>query len=163
MILPLRQRHRIMLLALTITLPAAFAVGIATRKEVPVSSTLRIPGRFGETRNQSTLWTRNDLWEKRAIRTRLVSDGDSSGQFAIELVPTNQITRPDLLVYWVPGARKFQESIPDDAFLLGSFEQTSPAPLPLPEAASKKSGILVLYSLADHEIEAVSRTFAVSK
>lgn len=162
MIRPLRQRHRIMVLALSVSLPAAFAIGIATRKEVPATSVgFLTPLR--ETRNQTTLWTRNDLWEKTAIQTRLLTVGGGSTQLEIELVPINQITRPDLLVYWVPGERKFEESMPDDAFLLGSFEQSIPTPLPLPEAASKQTGRLTLYSLADHEIEAVSRAFTVAK
>jgi hypothetical protein len=151
-----------MLLALTITLPAAFAVGIATRKEVPVS-TLRIRGLQQESRNQSTLWVRNDLWGKNEIQTRLLTLGSGSREFAVELVPTNQITRPDLLVYWVPGERKFGKLMPDNASLLGSFEQSRPTPLLLPDAASKQTGILVLYSLADQEIEAVSRSFAVAR
>ena len=162
MIRPLRQRHRIMVLSLTIAVPAAFAMGIATRKEVPVS-TLRISGPPGETRNQSTLWSRNDMWEKMAIRTQLLTVSGGSAQFAIDLVPTNPITRPDLLVYWVAGERKLQELVPDDAFLLGSFDPSTPTPLLLPEAASKQTGILVLYSLADHEIEAVSKSFTVAR
>jgi hypothetical protein len=148
-----------MLLSLTVAVPAAFAVGIVTRKEVPVS-TLRIPGPLGETRNQNALWTRNDLWEKMAIPTRLLTVGDRPGQFAIDLVPPNPITSPDLLVYWVQGEGKFQESVTDDAFLLGSFDQSTRTPLLLPEAASKQTGILVLYSLADHEIVANSKPFS---
>jgi hypothetical protein len=151
-----------MLLTLTIIVPAAFAVGIAARKEVPIS-TLRNSGPLGGTRNQSTVWTRNDLWEKTSMQTRLLTVGGGSGQFAIVLEPTNHITRPDLLVYWVLSGRKFKEPLPDDAFLLGSFEQSTPTPLPLPEPASKQTGILVLYSLADHKIEAVSRPFTVAR
>ncbi len=158
MIRPLRQRHRIMVFALTVSLPAAFAIGIATRKEVPATS-VSFLAPLRETRNQTTLWTRNDLWEKTAIRTRLLTVGGGSTQLEIELVPINQITRPDLLVYWIPGERKFE----DDAFLLGSFEQSTPAPLPLPETASNQTGRLALYSLADHELEAVSKSFAVGK
>jgi hypothetical protein len=151
-----------MVLALTVTLPAAFAVGIASRREVPISPE-RVLAPSRETRNQSVLWSRNDLWKKGVIRTRLLTVEPGSGQFAIELMPMDQIVRPDLLVYWVPGARKVQDSLPEDAFLLGGFEQSTPTPLALPEVATKQTGVLVLYSLADHEIEAVSSPFSVTK
>ena len=161
MIRSLRQRHRVMVIALAVTLPAAFAVGIATRREVPTYKA-GAPGPAAEARNRSELWTRNDLWEKRAIKTRLERIGSGAGQLAVELVSTDPIVRPDVLVYWVPGERKLQDSLPDDAFLLGSFEPI-PVPLPLPEAAIAQTGVLVLYSLADHEIEAVSKAFAAVK
>jgi len=162
MIRPLRQRHRVMVIALAVTLPVAFAVGIATRREVPTSR-VGVPGLIAEDGNQSELWTRNDLWEKRAIRTRLERIGPGAGQLAVELVSTDQIVQPDLLVYWVPGEHRIHGSLPEDVFLLGSFEQTHPTPLLLPQAATKQTGALVLYSLANHEVEAVSAAFAVSK
>jgi len=151
-----------MVIALAVTLPAAFAVGIATRREVPTYRA-GVPGLDAEARNRSELWTRDDLWEKKAIKTRLERIGSGAGQLAVELVSTDPIVRPDVLVYWVPGERKIQDSLPDDAFLLGSFEQSIPSPLTLPEAAIKQTGVLVLYSLADHEIEAVSKAFAAVK
>jgi hypothetical protein len=159
MIRPLRQRHRVMVIALTITLPAAFAVGIATRREVPAFRA-GVPGQLAEAPIRSELWTRNDLWEKKTITTRLLRIGGSARQPLIELVATDLIARPDVLVYWVPGERKIQGALPDDAFLLGSFEQSNPSRLALPPEAEKQTGALVLYSLADHEIVAVSKTFA---
>src|SRR3974390_1490742 len=90
MIRPLRQRHRVMVIALAVTLPAAFAVGIAARRAVPTSR-VGVPGVVAEARNQSELWTRNDLWEKRAIKTRLERIGLGADQRAVELVSTDQI------------------------------------------------------------------------
>jgi len=159
---PLRQHHRVMVIGLAVTLPVAFAAGIATRREVPTSRA-GAPGLVAEARTQSELWTRNDLWEKRAIKTRLERIGAGPGQLAIELVAMDRIVRPDVLVYWVPGERKIQDSLPDDAFLLGSFEQSLSSPLALPEAAMKQTGALVLYSLANHEIEAVSKAVGAVK
>jgi hypothetical protein len=120
-------------------------------------------GPFSEARNQVELWTRDDLWEKKAIKTRLLSIGPGSGHLAVELVSMDRIVLPDLLVYWVPGGPKIQNSLPDDAFLVGSFEQSSPAPLALPDPAKKQTGALVLYSLADHEVAALSKAFATTK
>jgi hypothetical protein len=155
MIRPLRQRHRVMIFALSVALPAGFALGIATRKEVPTS---RSTG-FKEVRNSTELWSRDDLWEKKAIRTRLLRSGSGAGQLSVELRLIDRIVRPDVLVYWVPGESKIQKSLPDDAFLLGSFEQSIPVPLALPDIATTQTGALVLYSLADQELVAVSKSF----
>ena len=145
-------------LSLTVTLPAAFAAGIATRKEVPISRA-GAPRLLAKAHNQDELWSRNDLWEKRAIQTRLLRTDPGSGQLAVELLAMEPIVRPDLLVYWVPGEPQFQNLLPDDAFLLGSFEQSIPTSLRLPAPATKQTGALVLYSLADQELIAVSKPF----
>jgi hypothetical protein len=159
MIRPLRRRHRVMVFALAITLPAGFAVGIASRTEVPASKP-GAPGIHSEIHKQSEIWSRNDLWEKKAIQTRLLSINPGSRELAVALVALDEIVRPDLLVYWVPGEFKLLNSLPDDSFLLGSFEQSTPTPLTLPEPATKQIGVLVLYSLADQELVAVSKPFA---
>lgn len=158
MIRPLRQCHRIMVLALTITLPAAFGIGIATRRQVPTSSVRAFAPRI-ETGNQTVVWTRSDLWEKVSIQTRLLTRA-VSGQLAIELVSADKIIRPDLLIYWILGERKIEGSLPEDAFLLGAFEQSHSTPLVLPREAGRKTGRLVLYSLADQEIVANSKPFS---
>jgi hypothetical protein len=158
MIRPLRRRHRVTVFALTITLPAAFAVGIASRSEVPTSK-LGAPALHAEIHNQVEIWSRNDLWEKKAILTRLLRVNPGPKELAVTLSTMDRIVRPDLLVYWVPGEPKTLNSLPDDAFLLGSFEQSTPAPLTLPEPATKQVGVLVLYSLADQELVAVSKAF----
>jgi hypothetical protein len=147
---------------LAVTLPAAFALGVAIRAKVPTSH-LPIPGVSDENRNQRALWTRTDLWEKLAIETRLLTFGSAPSQVAIQLIPTVQIVRPDVLVYWVAGEGKLQMSLPDDAFLLGSFDSTNPRSFPLPGVAPKQTGSLVLYSLADQEIIAVSKPFSASQ
>ena len=158
MIRPLRQRHRVMMFALTVIIPAGFAVGIATRREVPTSR-VAASGHFAEARSQSELWSRDDLWEKKAIHTRLLSVGPGQ-QLAVELASADRIVRPDVLLYWFPGERKIQDSLPDDAFLLGSFDASNPIPLTLPAEAGKQTGVLALYSLADHEIIALSKPFS---
>lgn len=147
-----------MVLSLAIALPAAFAVGIATRQEVPVAKAGALgPGL--ENHNQTAIWTRSDLWEKQAIQTRLLRTGPGLGQLAIELSAMDRIVRPDVLVYWVPGEKRVENSLPDDAFLLGSFEPSIATPLTLPEPTLNRTGALVLYSLADQEIVTVSKVF----
>jgi len=155
MIRSLRQRHRVMVIALTAVLPTVFAVGIASRREIPVYR-----ASAAETHNPILVWTRNDLWEKRAITTRLSRVGSNPGKFAVQLVSMDQIVRPDVLVYWASGPHSVLNSLPDGAIFLGSFEQTGAVPLNLPGTATNQTGALVLYSLADQEMIATSKPFS---
>jgi hypothetical protein len=159
MLRPLRQRHRVIVFALTVVLPTAFAVGIASRREAPISRS-GVPGFSMEVGNQAEVWSRADLWEGKTINTRLLKTEHGSGLLAVGLEPKDRIIRPDVLVYWVPGERKIHDSLPGDAFLLGSFEQASLNPLTLPEKTSAQTGMLVLYSLADQEVIATSKPFS---
>lgn len=157
MIRPLRQRHRVMISTLSVIIPAAFALGISTRKEIPVAPS-RPNASAAESGNYTELWNRNDLWEKISIRTRLLKSLSNPQGLAVELTSNKQIARPDLLVYWIPGQVPMSNSLPDSAFLLGSFDQSASILFPLPAQAIHQRGALMLYSLADHEIVAVSRS-----
>jgi hypothetical protein len=162
MIRPLRQRHRVMIFALSVVVPAAFAVGIAARKPVPDLS-VAPPGLSAKIPRLNELWSRDNLWEKRTIRTRLLNNNADAGQLVVELIAKDQIVRPDVIVYWIRGEPTIQDSLPDNAILLGSFDPSTPLFLTLPAEAAKSSGMLVLYSLADHEIVAVSKGFSAAK
>ena len=159
MIRSLRKRHRLIIGALSIFVPATFALGIATRRTVPeldaaaATFSVRLP--------QAELWRRDDLWENQTIGTRILNQ--ASGQLCVELTPKDRIVRADVLAYWLSGQRKIESILPDDAILLGSFSASTPAVLTLPPAASKGRGTLLLYSLADHEIIAVSKPFVAAK
>ena len=159
MIRPLRQRHRITMLALTAFLPAAFVLGIASRRSVPlilsVPSVLSVqPGQPSQ-----SAWVREDLWEKKPLRTRLLSDPVTSN-LALEVTATTPIVLPDVLLYWAPGTSKLDDSLPSDAVLLGAWMQEPPNPVAVPQLAKVGQGRLILYSLADHEIVNVSKPFA---
>ena len=159
MIRSLRKRHRLMIGALSIFVPASFALGIATRRTVPelnaatATFSVRLP--------QAELWRRDDLWENQTIGTRILNQ--ASGQVAVELTPKDRIVRADVLAYWLSGQRKMESILLDDAILLGSVSASTRAILTLPPAASKVKGTLLLYSLADHEIIAVSKPFVAAK
>ena len=84
MIRPLRKRHGVMIITLSVVVPATFAVGIATRKAVPALS-VTVPGFSAEAPRQKELWRRDGLWEKKAIRTRILNLGAGTGQLAVEL------------------------------------------------------------------------------
>src|SRR3974390_175938 len=111
-----------MVFALSIVVPVAFAAGIATRKTVPaLAGDASISS--GGVRNYSEVWSRDDLWETKVIRTRLLSDTTGIGRLAVALTSEDRIVRPDVIVYWVPGGEKVEQSLPDNAFWLGSFDQ----------------------------------------
>lgn len=158
MIRPLRQRHRLMVIALAVVLPIAFVAGVASRKPVPVADTLAFPANEAVMKFDSVLWERADLWTKREIRTRLLADG--AGRFAVALSLAKEIQKPDVLLYWAPGAPAVTDKLPDDAFLIGPLGRVV---LPLPATAASGSGTLILYSLADHEVVAVSQSFTTQK
>ena len=159
---PLRKRHGLMIITLSVVIPATFAVGIATRKAVPALS-VAIPGLSAGAPHREEVWSRDDLWEKKAIRTRILNRGAGIGQLAVELTSKDQIVRPDVLIYWLPGRRKIENVLPDDAILLGSFAPSLPMPLPLSQQTAKSVGRLLLYSLGDQEIVAVSKAFVATK
>ena len=148
-----------MVIALGIFLPVAFAVGIAARRPVPTGHSLSATLAGEPLHFENVVWDRSDMWAQRAIRTRLLSDKPDGKRFAVELSAVNDIVKPDLIVYWVPGNPKIEEALPDNATLLGAFVQTKPTALPLPGETATKSGVFVLYSLADHEVIAVSKPF----
>jgi len=156
MIRPLRQRHRIMITTLSVIIPTAFALGIVRRNQLPSSDSFPA-GAAAEIYSYTELWSRNDLWDKALIRTRLLRSTSRPQRLVIELTSMKQIVRPDLLAYWVPGNARTSDTLPDSAFLLGSFTQFIPIQLDLPGQPAKQTGILLLYSLADHEIVATSK------
>jgi len=158
MIRPLRQRHRVIIFALSVVVPATFALGIATRKEVPALSVTATSFSAGAPGHKE-LCSREGLWEKKAIRTLILNLGAGNGQLGVELIAQDQISRADVLVYWLPGQEKIEDVHPADAILLGSFDPSIPMPLALPQQAVNNAGRLLLYSLGDHEIVAVSKAF----
>jgi len=158
MIRPLRQRHRVIVGTLGVLLPLAFAGGLVARKPVPVAAdvppALASPGNdFG-----SVIWTKSDVWPGQAIMTRLRRGAARS--LAVELL-FREFAKPDVLVYWVAGKDSAGERLPENARLLGALSNR--APLPLPADARGEAGRLVLYSLADQEVVAVSNQLVLEK
>ena len=156
MIRPLRQRHRKIVCTLGVLLPIAFATGLVARKPVPVAASLplELAGRandFGK-----VVWTKTDIWPAQRIITSLRQD--STGSVALELM-IRDLAKPDVLVYWAAGREAAVEGLPDNARLLGALSNRSP--LPIPADVRGESGRLLLYSLADHELVAASKSFVV--
>jgi hypothetical protein len=160
MIRPLRQRHRIAVLTLSAFLPAIFVLGIASRRAAPLLASLPKGLSHRPAGTYQAVWLRDDLWEKMPLRTRLLSDSTTSN-LALEVTGADPVVRPDVLVYWVPGNPKMDDSLPGDAILLGAWTQDSANALDLPQAARAGKGKLMLYSLADHEIVNISKPFTI--
>jgi hypothetical protein len=153
MIRPLRQRHRQIVMALGITLPIAFSIGIAARRPVP--SMASVPGETSFLRGSAaTIWERSDLFEKTTIQARLLRESGTGGRFALELSAPGNFVKPDLIIYWVAGGSKATEALPNNALLLGTF---SLAAFQLPAIMAHEDGRLLLYSLANNEIVDASK------
>jgi hypothetical protein len=144
-----------MFAVLGVALPVALVIGIAARKPVPTSDLL--PNGISNQQRQFTAseWSRDDLFSKTPIRAALVRERTGAGQFAVELSAPKHFAKPDLLVYWIAGSSTVSDAIPDNAVLLGAFDDSEPLPFPTSSPAS--NGTLILYSLADREVVDVSK------
>ena len=151
----LRQRHRRIAIVLGVVLPVALAVGIAARKPVP--SVTSLPNELVTSHQKFVAieWERADLFTKMPIQVRLLRESAGAGHFALEFSAAKDFVKADLLVYWLPANSTITDTIPDQAILLGGFN--SGLSLPVPLGVAGKPGTIVLYSLADNAIVAVSQ------
>ena len=154
MIQPLRRRHRQVFMLLGFALPAVLIVGFATRPPVPAVTGW--PSGLAEAAPAlaTVVWQRDGLFAKAPVQIRLLRYPEGTRGFALNLTGARDFLKPDLLVYWVSGQPEITGTLPGDARLLGTFSAST---LPLPDEAVRGAGVLVLYSLADNEILAVSR------
>ena len=156
MIRPLRRRHRVVVCTLGVLLPFVFVVGIAARRPVPVTKS--VPAELGGNASDfgTVVWTKADLWPDQRITTSLRRN--AVGFVAVELM-FRDLAKPDVLVYWAAGEGRAVEGLPDNARLLGAL--SNGVPLPVPADARGEAGRFVLYSLADHQVVAVSRMLTI--
>lgn len=150
MIRPLRILHRRTLAVLGVVLPVAFGLGIAARKPVPQMGALPIELRDATPQHAATVWERRDLFTNAPVQVRLLRE---TGRFAVACAAPTDFVKPDLLVYW-SASPPTTDKLPNGATLLGAFTASA---LPLPADAANRDGLLVLFSLADQEIIAVSQ------
>jgi len=145
-----------MVCTLGVLLPVAFVAGIVARKPVPVAA--KVPHELigGARELGKAVWTKTDIWPDRRIVTSLRRD--AAGYVSVELM-FRDLVKPDVLVYWAVGKETATNGLPEDAWLLGAL--SNQAPLPIPSGVRDKSGRFVLYSLADHEVVAVSQPFII--
>jgi hypothetical protein len=159
MIRPLRQRHARIFAVLAVSLPVAFAVGVAARKPVPTIETLPAALKPETAAFTAIIWSHNDFFSKTPIRAVLLRENAETGRYAIQLFASAHFAKPDLLIYWSRGFNKSGNEIPDGAVLLGVLGES--VPMQLPVEISSGSGTLVLYSPADGEVVDVSKPFSL--
>jgi hypothetical protein len=154
MTLRLRQQHRIAVAALAVILPAALGSGLALRQPIVLSQLQGLslpPNTYGP-----ISWTNYTLWPDKQIATYL-RRGEAR-TVAVELA-WSTFHEPDLLLYWVPGKKPQLASLPSEARFIGSVQPNKVLPLPL--EIRGPTGMLVLYSLANHEVVAASSGFVI--
>ena len=145
-----RLIHRQMFLLLAFLVPALLFVGLAFRPDVPPFS-----------RPDRTLLTKAGFAAKIPDNLTRIKAGEHTFEIGIETDSSNRssllirsvdpLLKPDLLVYWVPETIQ-NNSLPENAMLLGELMGTSFRHMTLPSAASTQPGSLVIYSLAHQEV-----------
>jgi len=141
-------------MVLGLLLPAAFGLGVAARKPVPM--VVNWPAEFTKTArlHAKSDWEATDIFTNAPVSLRALRQSHLDGHRAIALSAGPGFMKPDLLVYWAPGKSEAADKLPANAILLGTFNSPE---LPLPDEAIKTGGTIVLYSLADSEVVAESR------
>lgn len=142
MIQPLRTVHRRASIALALILPTVLLVGLMAR---------RPPLQADSKRHNSEGWQSiqesDHLWTKRSIRSLFVRNTSDPTAVHVVLEPIDDLSDPDLLVYWSPELSG-RDNLPTNAVLLGAFEDSRPMRL----QGSDNQGFLILYSLAHHSV-----------
>lgn len=160
MIRPLRRLHYQAFMVLGWALPVVFAFGLVARKPFPTLDTLPAALATSGPRFPICLLERGDLFAKSPIQVRLLRETSAHGALAVGFaVDPGYVIKPDLMVYWLAGNPAVAEQLPEGARWLGEFNADA---LPLPVEASATKGVLVLYSLANHEIVEVSQPMTFS-
>ncbi len=164
MIRPLRRTHRIVSVALVLTLPAGLMLALRARVVWPLHEGPLMPVYVPETGVEE----RPGIWGELAIETRVWSNDTialviPSPDPLLELTPLEDLRRPDMLVYWsrATSPQRGASSPPADARLLGSLAGTQRSVYQLPHEARRHDGWLVLYSLAHREVIAIAQLTAL--
>ena len=156
MILFLRQRHRQVFAVLGILLPIVLVGGIAARKSIPTVAELP-PVIAKPLAGTGVAWGRRDVFEKLPVVVSLATNAQTDVSLRLE-APAN-FARPDVLVYWSAAKIDPTDKLPADAILLGAFTVNE---LHVPTSAVAARGHLILFSLADQELVAVSRAIQLN-
>lgn len=147
MIASLRRWHRRTFLGLAVALPMAVALGISNRTRTPWEQP-------GPTRRRFE----PGLWPGWQIGTSLESPAEGGVQLALEF---DDLGRPDVLLYFSAGDRQPGETLPADAWLIGVVARG--AGLSVPPELSGRRGRLILYSLGDGVVVAVSAVVSLPR
>ncbi len=150
MIRPRRLLHRQMFLLLAFLVPALLFVGLAFRPDIPPVSKpdLTLLAQAGFASNIPDNLTRVQAGEQ-SFDIGLVRNSSTTSSLIIRSV--DPLLKPDLLVYWVPESIQ-DNSLPDNAILLGELMGTSFRHMTLPATETTEQGSLIIYSLAHQDV-----------
>jgi hypothetical protein len=140
-----------------VILPVGLVLGLAGRKIVPVDLDLPTALTPAMPALGPLAWQSEHLfWGKSPVMIRAWRPANGIGVRAVSFSAQADFVKPDLMVYWVSGPAVRPQKLPANAILLGVFGSIA---LPLPDELVHAPGVLVLYSLADGELEDVSKPF----
>jgi hypothetical protein len=142
MIQPLRTVHRRASMALALVLSTVLVVGLTARRPL-----IHADSKTRNSEGRQSRWQSDHLWAKHAIHSVFLRNTSDPTVVQVVLEPLDDISAPDLLVYWCPELSS-KHDLPTHAVLLGPFENTKPLYL----QESNARGFLVLYSLAHQSV-----------
>ena len=151
MIRALRQRHRVSMVILALTVPALFIAGLLARRPMPTAtlpSVLSVPGHDS---NRVLISQLKSTGSGLSLRIATLRPDPGSDRLRLSVQLTADPKLPELLVYWHAGSAP-ASAIEDDSYLLGTLIGTAPAMFQLPEQASTEPGSLIFFSLAQQAV-----------
>jgi len=128
-------------MALAFVLPTVLFAGLTARGPLP-----HLDSKPRNAETERSLRQSDRLSHEHKIHTYLTETGDPT-MVQVVLEPLDDLSAPDLLVYWCPELPT-KDKLPTKAVLLGPLENSEP--LHLRHGNSK--GFLILYSLAHQSI-----------
>ena len=144
MIQPLRVVHRRAFVALALVLPTILLIGLGARRPRlgPSTHPTDVPDTANMVKESST------LWQKHSIQSKFYSKSDRPQDIYLVLQPAQELSEPDLLLYWATNAPE-GNVLPANAQFVGAFTTGKAFLLPLQE---KRAGHLVLFSRAHQTV-----------
>jgi hypothetical protein len=139
------------MLVLAVALPLLVVAGLRARRPIPRME--RLPkGLVGSIAEPpATGSPRIVSWGGGSLRASLSRGADGAAStISIELL--QELTRPDLYVYWSNDRNAEPESLPDNAQLLGRLAGRYPIVFELPVQAPDADGQIILFSPTQGEV-----------
>ena len=154
MIRPLRVRHRVMTITLSVIVPMFFVLSLMNRSSVPTTN-VQLPvldGSQGEVFSQSVADA--SFAGLRGVSYRILREEGDGNQRAVVLVSEEVTRAPAWLLYWGKTVPASVGDISSDSYLLGEWEPAGTGiseEYLLPDEAHE-GGFLFLVSLSHGDV-----------
>lgn len=129
-------------MALALVLPTMLVVGLMARRPLPYAKSKT---HYSEMRQ--AIRRSDHLWTRHTIHTAFLRNTSDPPAVQVVLEPLDDLSLPDLLVYWSPELSG-SDRLPTNALLLGALRNGKP----LQFQESNVKGFLILYSLAHQSV-----------